>query len=404
MYVKVGTDWYKVRVLSEALVHELDPEFIAKRLDDPRRFDPLSGVSAKGIGSRRATSYEKNVLAAFTKALSPTVNARTFSKAQIAWDTYKETMRTDFVSLVKQLEAGSITKNQFISKSRVVFKAGYEKAYRLGTDAAGLDFMRLPAEDIRWLQKARSQEYTFLNKFADDVVAGKGSMDYETRASMYIDTVDSMFDAGRVEGNPNESTWVYWELGVADHCGDCIDLALNSPYRPDELPTTPGAGDTRCLSNCGCSLRIRYERPEKIEFDIKPVPQSVAKELGLWGIGLGAVALYKRYLQYKEKESVTTTVSAPDIDDYEYWGSEYESVQAFDWNAVDDAVSALALSRASDLTENREQRAKIRIEAAQEFESACQKLPDWMNPFDTRTLLAWHGVGTNVLEYVNSHR
>ena len=46
--------------------------------------------------------------------------------------------------MTRQLADGKITKNQFITRSRTLFKAGYEKAYRLGTDASGLDFVKLP--------------------------------------------------------------------------------------------------------------------------------------------------------------------------------------------------------------------------------------------------------------------
>ena len=80
----------------------------------------------------------------------------------MAWTRYKASMETEFVGLVNQVDAGRITKNQFLARSRKIFKVGYERAYRLGTDAAGLDFMKLPKEDLRWLARARSHEYKFL--------------------------------------------------------------------------------------------------------------------------------------------------------------------------------------------------------------------------------------------------
>jgi len=340
MFMKVGATWYEVNPVEEARVDDLDPDLVAKALADPNRHDPLKKVSPKGMGSRRITSDEKNVVAAYTQALKPGADKLAYSKAKMAWTRYKASMETEFVGLVNQLDAGRITKNQFLARSRTIFKAGYERAYRLGTDAAGLDFMKLPKEDLRWLARGRSHEYKFLNKFADDIVAKRGTMSYRDRAAMYVGNTDGMFDAGRVDGYPNESTWVYWELSAAEHCGDCIDLAMNSPYRPDQLPTTPRAGNTQCLSNCQCSLRIRYERPERIVLDVKPAPRTLAKALGLIAVGT-TVAVVRRELQ-KTKE---LGVPAPDIDDFEDWEGELESVQALDWNAVDDAVSASLGSR-----------------------------------------------------------
>lgn len=400
MFMKVGATWYEVNPVEEARVDDLDPELVAKALADPNRHDPLKKVSPKGIGSRRITSDEKNVVAAYMQVLKPGADKRAYSKAKMAWTRYKASMETEFVDLVNQLDAGRITKNQFLARSRKIFKAGYERAYRLGTDAAGLDFMKLPKEDLRWLARARSHEYKFLNKFADDIVAKRGTMSYRDRAAMYVRNTDGMFDAGRVDGYPNESTWVYWELGASEQpCGDCIDLAMNSPYRPDQLPTTPRAGNTQCLSNCNCSLRIRYERPERIVFDVKPAPRSLAKTLGLIAVGTTIVKA-KKALQKTKKD---LGVKTPDVGDFEDWEGELESVHALDWNAVDDAVSALTLSRSAEIVEDRRRRAAIRIEAARDFESACRRLPPWIDPF-SRDLLTWQAIGTVVLDHVNDSR
>jgi len=96
-------------------------------------------------------------------------------------------------------------------------------------------------------------------------------------------------------------------------------------------------------------------------------------------------------------------VPAPDIDDFEDWEGELESVQALDWNAVDDAVSALTLSRSAEIVEDRRRRAATRIEAARDFESACRRLPPWIDPF-SRDLLTWQAIGTVVLDHVNDSR
>ncbi len=69
--------------------------------------------------------------------------------------------------------------------------------------------------------------------------------------------------AKRVRGTGEEAwrlalppeTLINWALGFAEeHCPDCPVLAREGPYRADALPTTPGAGDTQCLSACQCFL------------------------------------------------------------------------------------------------------------------------------------------------------
>lgn len=52
---------------------------------------------------------------------------------------------------------------------------------------------------------------------------------------------------------------IHWRINPeAESCEDCIRIAANGPYTRETLPTVPRRGDTRCLSNCQCSLDIEY--------------------------------------------------------------------------------------------------------------------------------------------------
>lgn len=64
----------------------------------------------------------------------------------------------------------------------------------------------------------------------------------------------TMLDAWRL-GLPSD-TLIEWTLHPAEHCEDCLELNANGPYRAADLPTVPSAGDTKCLSNCACTLSI----------------------------------------------------------------------------------------------------------------------------------------------------
>lgn len=400
MFIKVGASWYEINPKGwytededseKKTIARLGAKFVAAALAMANRKDPIHrGVSAKSIGSRYATSTDKNILSAYHHALKPGADALAYNKAKSAWATMKASTGKTFQEYVSAFQAKQITKNQFIIRTQKLFKAAYERAYRLGTDASGLSFMALPIEDIKWLARARSKEYTFLHKFADDIEHSRGTMAYNDRASMYVDTMDSIFDAGRVDGYPNESTKIWWELGAAEHCGDCIELAMFSPYFPDTLPTTPKAGDTACLANCQCSLRIRYDVPDRIEFDIRPVSQSMARELGLLGIGLYAVN------KISNKDVSTAMEPAdPELEDWDDFGD------VLDWNVLDDMLSSLLELRiAKDSKLNARKKQHLKEHALDRFESTQTRLPDWIDPFSPDTFLL-HELGACVLHYMH---
>jgi len=412
VYIKVKSKWYEVNPpewFAEARVDDLPDDFIDTQLDDPRRHDPIGdGSSPKGIGSRRATSDEKNVIAAFTRALKPGADRKAFDRNKTRWVREKVRIKSEFGGVVNKLATGDITKNQFINQSRKIFKQGYETAYRLGTNASGLEHLdELPKVDLKWLERARSHEYQYLDQFADDIVAQRGMMDYQSRSEMYVDSMDSMFEAGRVDGYPDEHTWVYWEINPAEHCGDCISLAIDSPYRPNELPTTPRAGDTMCLSNCQCNLRLRYEKPDQIELDVKPASRELAKALGMLATGTTAAVVRRQLQKAKELGVPEPEVDADDAvlvwpeDDEE---AEAEAVERWgrvilDWNIIDDAVSALQELDTAKATVRGDHMVDVRMEKVEKFQESVEKLPHWINPLSPELRL-WHRIGEEVLKQV----
>jgi hypothetical protein len=52
-------------------------------------------------------------------------------------------------------------------------------------------------------------------------------------------------------------TEVRWMEADVEHCPDCNVLAELGWMHIEELPTTPGAGATQCMSNCQCHLEFR---------------------------------------------------------------------------------------------------------------------------------------------------
>jgi hypothetical protein len=77
---------------------------------------------------------------------------------------------------------------------------------------------------------------------------------------------DGYSDAGASDSASPYAT-LYWLLGEVktDHCSDCPDLALGSPYDPpwagagsNQLTQSPGDGQTECGAACKCSLSYEY--------------------------------------------------------------------------------------------------------------------------------------------------
>ena len=336
--------------------------------------------SPKDIGSRRATSEAKNIIAAYTHALQPGADKQAYRIAKAKWEKKKESYRREFRQLVSSLATKQITANQFRHRARRLFKSGYETAYRLGTEAAGMLFFDLSKEDEAWLARARSFEYRYLEGFIKALTSLEETEEFWWRADMYIDAMDAMFEAGRVDAYPNEATIIHWRLGVADHCPDCIDLALGGPYRPDSLPATPRSGYTQCLSNCHCSLEIEYEQPSVIDLDIRPASARDAEKLGLIWL---AWYLARRRKSKKELDS-----------DF----PEYNSGELLDWNVLSKASEYLLEIRHAEQSDDVVEKAVRQYSALEKFTDTCTYLPKWLDPL-SKDFTYWHAIGARVKAY-----
>jgi hypothetical protein len=130
---------------------------------------------------------------------------------------------------------------------------------------AGKYGVPLTTEDRNWIASALREEFRFLDKFVDDIVAKAGTMPYPRRAAMYADSLDNMFHSGRMHGLPESSTLFYWITSKRDTvCLSCKFLEGASPFTKDKLPTMPRSGITRCLSNCHCRVITKHAPSSQI--------------------------------------------------------------------------------------------------------------------------------------------
>lgn len=243
-------------------------------------------TSKKSYYNKNTNSDMKEILVTFSKALNPLRDRKAYDRAKKKYKREKEKFRKRMADHLNKLIKGEYTPNQFKHHARKEFKKMYYKAFELGAESTGLnlDYFKLPDEDYRWLDKIRKAEYKYLEKFIDDVVNQRGKMDYHARMDMYVDAIDGVFDAGRVDAMPSAGTKIWWRLSPAEHCSDCLDLAGRSPYTPETLPTTPRSGDTKCLSNCKCTLRITYKTPDYVDLEIKRYNQARGYEGIDWNV------------------------------------------------------------------------------------------------------------------------
>lgn len=141
-------------------------------------------------------------------------------------------------------------------------------AATLGRNRAGDAAARGNLDDVLG-QVVATEEETYLHSFAQDVTGGRytledGTLDGERigkRLNLYSRKLLGTCNEAFVQASELGATFD-WHLGaVEDHCKGsfaCPDLAKNSPYTAQSIPTYPRAGATPCLFHCKCAL-VRHD-------------------------------------------------------------------------------------------------------------------------------------------------
>ncbi len=160
---------------------------------------------------------------------------------------------------MKLLINDKISKEDYLKHQKKIISTHFTKAFLYGKQFAQITELKLSDDEKRFISYQVGQEMKFMSKFADDIINGNGKMPYNRRLKMYSDSLTPMFEFGNVTYLP-EDVLIEWILGITDkHCIDCLNLASNSPYKKKNLPAVPKSGNTRCLSNCCCSLKYIFD-------------------------------------------------------------------------------------------------------------------------------------------------
>jgi hypothetical protein len=188
-----------------------------------------------------------------------TVGRRKLRKVQ-------EETRTDIARFIHQFYRHKLTESQFRKKVRNRMKESWRDVFLAGLRAGGATgtgqgakapMVILGPGDDKWLKTAMTHETRYLNGFLTAVVEESGTMSLDRRLGMYIDTMESFFDSARVIALPAQSL-IYW-VGPGDKrtCPGCRYMFERGPFTKFNLPTTPRAGVTACISNCRDRLFVR---------------------------------------------------------------------------------------------------------------------------------------------------
>lgn len=172
----------------------------------------------------------------------------------------------EMVALVDSLADG-LNANIWAANMLDILQEYHTRAHLLGQSKFGLassTMARGHAVRLVKLGVDSQPEADYLASFLRDILAGdpryvsSGVIDAQAvlrRMRMYQGKLRGSSGFGSLQASPPREVWK-WVLGAKeDHCTDCPYLASLVAVPAGEWYTTPGAGDTPCLWNCGCHMR-----------------------------------------------------------------------------------------------------------------------------------------------------
>ncbi len=171
-------------------------------------------------------------------------------------------MKDSARQVISQLQSGAIDKAQAMKRFKADLQHAESQTFVAGRRNRGDLRKDLTEGEVKMLDGRHSRNMKYFSKFCDDVVQGKGRMDYMRRADMYGESLWSIFTRGE-SSNWEDDTNGYrfmWVLDAdAEHCPTCLERAKLSRdkggFTFDELVEIgfPGEG-TICATRCRCHI------------------------------------------------------------------------------------------------------------------------------------------------------
>jgi len=188
-----------------------------------------------------------------------------------AFSDIKDEFATRLKDLTGRIDAGVISPADALSEFKEFGPDFYKQAFNAGAMHSGNPFYQsqgMTEPDERFSNIALRQESRYAKNAFGQIGNHESLKGAEARAEDYADSLEAQFWNGYVAGGQDwDGVLIHWELGhpIGDHCSDCLDIAANSPYTKETLPTVPKSGDTECLFNCLC--RLVYVREDMQDTD-----------------------------------------------------------------------------------------------------------------------------------------
>lgn len=173
--------------------------------------------------------------------------------------------QSDLNALIEQLGKGEITPREWADAFDEVLLNGHTQAWAMGRQRAGDLYPLKPSDQMIGLA-AKDGEAPFLQGFMDDISNGRYIDDegnwklgqIKQRASLYVGKMRGTASEAWAKAAPLDER-VYWVMLAMEHCTDCPEMAAltaSKEFTASELWAYPGSGDTQCLGNCRCVLRL----------------------------------------------------------------------------------------------------------------------------------------------------
>jgi hypothetical protein len=150
---------------------------------------------------------------------------------------------------VDRLLAGGAL-DAFEAAFREEIKDLYIQNYLLGI--GGLE--RMTQADWGSIGGSLTEQYRWLNGFMQDIADGKLSEEQiRARAGMYLNSSREAYERahGKCARELGMDTEEWHTDPAKENCEDCLAFEAEGPQPLGRFPI-PGAGATRCLTNCGC--------------------------------------------------------------------------------------------------------------------------------------------------------
>lgn len=253
-------------------------------------------TEAKGIGTYKGTDEIRQAILDIGFDLNRgqfrDVRRRSTSAASKQFEALFQRTQQGLLNTTQRYLAGEIQRGRWVRWSKELLRTAYFEAFELGLKSSGMGQYKLGRAntDTRWVESAWREEMKYFSKFMREIesttvparwgrdddpesrhygkyrqleparLTDRTSSIIQRRLKAYAESVKHIYYAGRVMGTP-EGMVVHWICPLDRRtCNGCRFLSDSSPFTKDTIPTTPRAGDTRCLNNCRCRLLVAEVR------------------------------------------------------------------------------------------------------------------------------------------------